>query len=90
MLTRAKLIDIKLTGEWLGHPSGSLLKVDERRAAQMVARGTAMIIGDENGKETAKKESSTSGSETTKEEKEIVSKMQRRDKDKMIKSSNTK
>ncbi len=88
MLTRQKLVDIKLTGEWLGHPSGSLLKVDERRAKQMEERGVAMIMGGNDGKqETAKKESAAANQER---KEEISSKIQRRDKDKMIKSSNTK
>lgn len=88
MLTRQKLVDIKLTGEWLGHPSGSLLKVDERRAKQMVERGVAMIMGGNDGKQEAVKEESAASAEERK--KEISSKIMRRDKDKMIKNSNTK
>ncbi len=86
-----KLVEVQLLTEWLGHPKKARFKVSEGQANSMIGRGVAKVyvpwkplVREEPVMET-KIETST---EEKKEE--PVSKMVRRDKDKMIKGSETK
>ena len=82
---------LKLTSSWMGSPAGSIVKVGERQAKSMLSRKIAKIIIEEevvgNGKKTTEKKESSGSSIQAQQEKEIVGKLQKRDRDKMIKSS---
>ena len=83
------VVELKLIANWLGHPPGSIVKVGNRQATLMIGRGVAIKNegGNENNgdKEITKKENFSSSVQTNKEEK--VVKIQKRNIDKMVKSS---
>jgi len=97
------MVDIELKDAWLGHPKGSKISIEENQAKSMIARGVAKI--NQHWQPSAKaieqekdrllalkaKEEQEKSVEAPKEEKiEITSKMQRRDKDKIIKNVENK
>jgi len=94
MYKRPTLIDIKLTDEWMGHPKGSKFSIEENQAKSMIARGVAKIdqhwqpsakaIEEEKERQALKKTHDQSAEEL---KVEVSSKIQRRDKDKMIRVS---
>jgi len=100
MYKRPTLVDIKLTDEWLGHPKGSKLQLEENQAKTMIERGVAKIdqhwqpsakaIEEEKDRQALKIAKENHESLMEEQKAEVTSKMQRRDKDKMIRNSENK
>lgn len=44
---RPEYIEVELKAEWMGHPEGSVLNLNEVTASQLVSRGSAVEKGQE-------------------------------------------
>ncbi len=80
------VVELKLTGEWLGNPIGKIVRVGTRQANQMMERKIAVINNGGNGDgEQKEKTTSEIKASHSEQEKEVVGKLQKRVNDKMVK-----